>query len=84
MTDDTLGFDPINPSHYVCSESNIECIEAIEAALTCDEFRGYLKGNCMKYLWRERHKNGLQDVKKLNWYADRLVVFMDYFERDKV
>ena len=59
------------PSHY--NTGNIECIEAIEEALTDQEIRGYFKGNCLKYLWREQYKNGLEDLKKARWYLDRLI-----------
>lgn len=64
--------DSVNhPAHY--TESGIECIDAIQAALTDDEFRGYIKGNCMKYIWRERHKNGDEDLKKASWYLHRYI-----------
>lgn len=42
----------------------MECIEAIRAALTPEEFRGFCKGNVMKYVWRERHKGGDVDLAK--------------------
>lgn len=57
------------PPHY--RTGYIECIEAIEAALTPEEFRGYCKGNAMKYEWRERHKGGDQDLAKAAWYLNR-------------
>jgi hypothetical protein len=64
--------DPVNsPKHYQ-SASGIECIDAIEAALTPEEFRGYCKGNAMKYLWREKNKGGDTDALKANWYLVRL------------
>ena len=64
--------DDINhPSHY--TEGGIECIEAIEAQLTPEEFRGYVKGNCVKYLWREKHKGGNESLRKAQWYLNRLV-----------
>ena len=60
--------DPVEqPSHY--KQGGIECIEAIRAALTPDEFRGYCKGNMLKYAWRERHKNGDEDLRKAAVYA---------------
>ena len=63
--------DMVNhPPHYA-GEGSIECIEAIEAQLTLEEFRGYLKGNIAKYVWRERHK-GKDSLKKAAWYLDRL------------
>ncbi len=68
--------DPVNhPDHY--NQSEIECIDAIQAALTPDEFRGYCKGNVLKYVWRERHKGNAQSLKKARWYLDRLVGTME-------
>jgi len=64
--------DVVNhPSHY--TDGAIETIEAIEAALTNEEFRGYCKANCIKYIWRERHKGGTESLKKAQWYLDRLI-----------
>ena len=64
--------DVVNhPPHY--TDGGIECIEAIEAALTTEEFRGYCKGNNLKYTWRERHKGGTESLKKAQWYLDRLI-----------
>lgn len=60
-----------HPSHY--TDGGIETIEAIEAQQTLEEFRGYLKGNVVKYLWREKHKGGTESLKKARWYLDRLI-----------
>lgn len=57
-----------SPPHY--TKGGIECIEAIQAALTAEEFRGYCKGNAMKYIWRERHKGGEESIEKAMWYLD--------------
>ncbi|MTV47217.1 DUF3310 domain-containing protein, partial [Streptococcus pneumoniae] len=55
------GHDEVNhPPHY--TSGGIECIAAIEAALTAEEFRGYCKGNAIKYVWRERHKGGAESL----------------------
>jgi hypothetical protein len=63
--------DPVNnPEHYI--QGGIECIDAIEAALTPEEFRGFCKGNALKYIWRERHKGGEESLKKANWYLRKL------------
>lgn len=48
---------------------SIECIDAIRAALTPEEFRGFCKGNIMKYVWRERHKGGDADLDKARDYV---------------
>ena len=34
------------------------------------EYKGYLKGNCLKYLWRYEYKNGLEDLRKPRVYLD--------------
>ena len=60
-----------HPPHYV--DGGIECIEAIEAQLTAEEYRGFLKGNISKYVWREKHKGGTESLKKAQWYLDRLI-----------
>jgi len=68
----TVQEDVVNhPSHYL--DGGIECIEAIEAQQTLEEFRGYLKGNIAKYVWREKHKGGTESLKKARWYLDRLI-----------
>jgi len=64
-------YDPINPSHY--TDSSIECIDAIEASMSTEEFKGFLRGNCQKYLWRFTKKNGTEDLKKAKWYLERLI-----------
>ena len=58
------------PPHY--NNSKIECIEAIEAA-TGEGYEYYLQGNILKYLWRYRHKNGVEDLKKAQWYLNDLI-----------
>ena len=59
-----------NPKHY--NQSGIECIDAIRAA-TGEGFEYYLKGNIMKYLWRYRYKNNLEDLQKAEWYLKELI-----------
>jgi len=61
----------INPAHY--SSGDIECIDAIKAQMTQDEFLGYLRGNNIKYLWRYRQKGGAEDLRKAQWYLNRLI-----------
>jgi|GEM_PF-996356 len=58
-----------NPPHY--NQGGIECIDAIRAALTPEEFRGYCKGNALKYVWRELHKGGDESMKKATWYINK-------------
>jgi hypothetical protein len=64
--------DMVNsPEHY--TQGGIETIDSIEAALTPEEFRGYCKGNALKYIWRERHKGQNESLEKAIWYLNRIV-----------
>lgn len=64
--------DVVNhPPHY--KQGDVECIDAIKAALTEEEYRGYCKGNALKCIWRERHKGGAESLQKADWYLNRLV-----------
>lgn len=68
--------DMVNrPAHY--RQGGVECIEAIEASMSREEFQGYLKGNLQKYIWRYRHKNGIEDLRKARWYLDRLIASVE-------
>lgn len=68
----TPAEDTVNhPAHY--TQGAVECIDALEASMTPEEFRGYLKGCQMKYLWRYRMKGGLEDLQKARWYLDKLI-----------
>ena len=64
-----------NPPHY--NNGSIECIEAIEAMLSRDEYIGYLRGNALKYMWRFRYKSKpFEDLRKARWYEERLMKFL--------
>ena len=63
--------DMVNsPPHY--NDGDIECIDAIEASMTKQAFRGYLKGNMLKYIWRYENKGGKEDLDKADWYLTKL------------
>lgn len=63
-----------NPPHY--NKSGIETIDAIKA-MTDTGYEYYLQGNIMKYLWRYRYKNGVEDLKKAQWYLNELIEELD-------
>lgn len=74
--------DAVNkPAHY--NQGQIECIDAMKIVLTPEEFRGYLKGNVFKYLWREKDKNGNEDLRKGKSYYDLLIKLVDESEQQK-
>lgn len=59
-----------NPLHY--TQGNIEVIDFIE-----DQSLDYKEGNVIKYVCRYKYKNGLQDLKKAQWYLNRLINEME-------
>lgn len=63
--------DRVNhPSHYM---GKIEVIDYIDDKLSEQQFEGYLLGNVIKYLSRYQKKNGLEDLKKGQWYLNKLI-----------
>ena len=73
--------DMVNsPPHY--NQNGIECIDAIESA-TGHNFKYYLQGNIMKYLWRFDYKGKpVEDLKKARWYLDALIKDVEAEEVD--
>lgn len=76
---DALDSTVDKPTHY--TSGAVECIDAIRSALTPDEFRGYCKGNILKYVWRERLKNQEQDLQKAAKYLEWLITEMQKNEK---
>lgn len=65
-----------SPAHYTAD--SIECIDAIKASMTKEQFEGFCKGNVLKYVWRYERKNGLEDLEKAEWYLDKLIKSVGY------
>jgi len=64
--------DPVNaPSHY--RQGEVEAIDAIKSALGQEGFIDYSIGNCLKYLFRWRHKNGVEDLRKAAYYLNEAI-----------
>lgn len=64
-----FGENVVHPSHY---SGEVECIDAIKSCMTAEEFQGFLRGNCMKYLWRYKVKGGMDDLGKAGVYLEWL------------
>lgn len=73
-TKDHKENDPVNhPSHY--NQGGIETLDIIKMCLTEEEYKGYLKGNVIKYRERAQFKgNAEQDYAKAKFYFDELEV----------
>lgn len=59
------------PSYY---EGTIEPIEYMSATFTDEEYRGFLKGNIIKYISRAGKKgHAIEDLKKAGVYLEWLI-----------
>mgnify|MGYP000070509264 FL=1 len=77
-TTETKTFNQVErPAHYN-QDDGIECIDAIKAQLTHDEFIGYIRGTIAKYNWRMMHKhpNPIQDASKIRWFSAYLEQYL--------
>ena len=72
-TDRGEACDMVNhPAHY--TGGGIECIDAMESAVSgLSGIEAVLAGNVIKYVWRFKRKNGVQDLEKAKWYLNRLI-----------
>lgn len=69
-----------HPPHYI-SESGLETIDVIEAfAADLKGIEAVCTGNVIKYICRWKHKNGLQDLEKAQWYLNHLI---DYISKEE-
>jgi len=78
-------WDAVNkPAHYQKAVGGIECIEAIKASMNDEQYKGYLKGNVQKYVWRyENHPNGkVQSLEKAQVYLKWLLQ-LELIEADR-
>ena len=68
------GFDMVNhPSHYK-AKNGMEVIDVIEAfTANLNGYEATHTGNVIKYICRWKEKNGLEDLKKAQWYLNRLI-----------
>lgn len=66
------SFHPVNnPLHYTAG--NIECIDAMIAAYGKEAVMHFCQCNAFKYLWRFNNKNGIEDLKKAQWYQNKYI-----------
>lgn len=69
--------DKINhPSHY--ADGKVECIDAMEVVLKdLTGMEALCTGNVLKYIWRWKKKNGIEDLRKAKWYLERLIKLLE-------
>ena len=72
-----INHDNVNhPAHYTAG--GIECIDALAAATAgLEGIEAVCTANAIKYLWRWKLKNGVEDLKKAIWYINHLIEELD-------
>ncbi|MFZ9121258.1 MAG: DUF3310 domain-containing protein [Methylophilaceae bacterium] len=70
-----------HPPHY---QGTIECIDAIEASMSAEAFKGALKANVIKYVWRYETKGKLESLQKAQWYLNRLIATIEAEEAKSI
>ena len=60
-----------HPAHY---QGKVECIDCLEAATEgLVGIEAVCTANAIKYLYRWKRKNGIEDLRKCSWYLNRLI-----------
>lgn len=66
--------EEVNHPERYGGDTIYECIKVLEAWLSPEEYKGFLKGNAIKYLCRAGKKDEIiQELKKANWYINKLI-----------
>lgn len=64
--------DMVNhPPHY-CQDGGLECIDVMQLLFGKQAVIDYCKCNIFKYRFRSAKKNGEEDIKKAQWYENKL------------
>lgn len=65
--------DMVNhPPHY--TRGGVECIDALASATAgLEGMDAVCTAAAIKYLWRWKFKNGVEDLRKAQWYLNRLI-----------
>ena len=82
-TEPKSQIDMVNhPAHYK-SETGLETIEVVEAfTFDLEGIESYDVGNVVKYISRWKKKNGLEDLKKAQWYLNHLIDHVEKLEEE--
>lgn len=71
-----------HPDRY--ANGKYECIDVMVDVFGVEAAKAFCKLNVFKYLWREEHKNGLQDVKKAAWYINKYIELSESGDEENV
>lgn len=64
--------DNVNhPAHY--ETGKFECIEVMLETQGVEATKDFCVCNALKYIYRHRNKNGVEDIKKAVWYLNKYI-----------
>ena len=64
-----------HPSRY--AGGKYECIEVMKDVFGVEATKHFCLLNAFKYIWRQEHKNGVEDIKKASWYLNKYIELSD-------
>ena len=64
------------PKYYKLSDGS-DSMDALAKILGPEEFKGFLRGNALKYMIRYKQKGGIKDLKKAMDYINRLIAIVE-------
>lgn len=72
LNQDSVNHDSVDhPSHY--ETGKFECIDVMVETQGVEAVKNFCICNAMKYIYRHKHKNGVEDVKKARWYLNKFI-----------
>lgn len=71
-----------HPAHYTAGK--VECIDALESATVgLQGIEAVCTANAIKYLWRWKFKNGIEDLSKAKWYINKLAKHLSEHDHEQ-
>lgn len=66
--------EDINHPERYGGDTTYECVKVLKAWMSADEYKGFLRGNALKYLCRVGKKDeAVKELKKAKWYIEKLI-----------
>lgn len=66
--------EEVNHPERYGGDTTYECIKVLEAWMPTEQYKGFLRGNALKYLCRVGKKDEtVQELKKARFYLEKLI-----------
>lgn len=64
--------DPINHPSYYADSCSLECADVMLITFGVEGVNYFYLCNAFKCMWRYKHKNGVEDLRKAGWYLSHI------------